>query len=170
MDFKQNPDGSAGIWSDQEGKMLWKVGGPTGIAGVSSGQAPNNFRSTFTVKVPLNTTGSSTASALATWQNTSPDELLIGHTYVRITTAQTNTITLSVGVGSSALSLDTDKLLIDSFAAAATSGLFDNITEKGTLGKSRLPLPANSWVNCICAASGSATSLIGTLYFDVTVA
>ena len=86
---------------------------------------------------------------------------------MRITTAQTGTCLLTVGVGGSALSFD--NLMIDSLSCNAT-GLFDNITDKGTGGKSRQIVPANSWVNCIVAASGSATSLVGTLYFDVTVA
>lgn len=170
MDFKQNPDGTAGVYSDQEGKVLWQVGGPASIAGVSSGQAQNQYRAPHTVRIVLNTSGSGTASALATWQNTTPNDLLIGHTQIRITTAQTPTCTLTVGVGSSALSLDSDKILIDSFAAAGTVGLFDNITDKGTLGKARVALPANSWVNVICNAAGSATSLVGVLYFDVIVA
>jgi hypothetical protein len=173
MDFKQKDNGAAALWSDQEGKELWRIGGPSSVTGITGGNQPGHqYRAPFTVKVPLNTSGSATASALLTWQNVGPTDLIIGHTRVDVTTGQTLTCTISVGVGASALSMDV--LLIDSFAAAGvtpgSAGVFDNITDKGAAGKARAKLPVNSFVNVICASSGSVTSLTGNLYFDVTVA
>jgi hypothetical protein len=164
MDFRQKPDGTAAIYSDQEGKDLFVVGGPASITGVTTGQPPVQYRGVFTVKIPLSTTGQGTAAALATWQNTTPDRLIVGHTYIDITTAQTPTCFISVGVGGSALSIDT--ILIDSLSCNAT-GVFDNITEKGTAGKSRVAIPANSFVNVITSALGSATSVVGIVYLDM---
>lgn len=169
MDFKQNPDGSASIYSDQEGKEVFRVGGPGTLVGVTGpNQAPANFRGKFAVKCTLNTTGQGTASALVTWQNTTGNNLLVGHTYLNFTTAQTPTINLNVGVGGSALSIDT--LLINALSANSTTGIFDNITDKGSGGKSRAQLPANSWFIVCTDAVGSCTSLRGDVYFDVTVA
>lgn len=160
---KQHADGSLSIFSDLEQKSLWRVGGS---ASPTAG-TDNNYRAPYTIKIPLNT-GVGGSAALAAWQNTSGDDLLIGHAYINCTTAQTASLIVSVGTATAAASIGTN--LIDSFTATAgTVGPFDNITDKGTAGKARALLSNNAFVT-VSTISSTASSFVGALYLDVTKA
>ncbi len=161
--IKQHADGSMSIFSDQEQKSLFRVGGS---ASPAAGGSDQSYRGVYTIKIPLNTSGQGTTAG-GSWQNTTGDDLIVGHTYVRVQTAQTATITISVGVGTDSTTLDKD--LIDAFAAAgvAANGMFDNITDVGSAGKSRRYLANGSFINIGTSAGGSITSFRGTLYVDV---
>ncbi len=159
---KQHADGSLSVFSDTEQKSLWRVGGPTTPA---VGGSDQNYRAPFTIKIPLNTSGGGSA-ALAAWQNTSGDDLLVGLTRVDMTTGQTASMAISVGTSTTNVTLDLN--LIDSCSVSPTATLYDNITDKGTAGKSRQKLTNNSWITCSTGNStASAVSFRGTLYLDV---
>lgn len=155
---KQFADGSLGVYSDLEQKTLWRVGGPASPAQGTDA----TYRAPFTIKIPIAT---SPGTTVVTWQNTSGDDLLIGHTQINCTTAQTTSLIFSVGTAGTAASIGTN--LIDSFTATAGSvGPFDNITDKGSAGKARALLTNNSWVT-VYTVSSSVTSFVGALYLDV---
>jgi hypothetical protein len=160
--FKQHADGSVSVYNDAEQKSVWRAGGPTSPA---AGGGDQTYRAPYTIKIPLNTSGQGSA-ALASWQNTTGDDLIIKQTVIDITTAQTATLTISVGTSASADTLPVD--LIDNFAAAGVAaGCIDNIIDKGSGGKSRIKLAANKYVNVGTTAGGSCTSFRGNLYLDV---
>lgn len=161
MDFKQNPDGSAGVYSDLEGKTVWRVGGPK-TPTTGSG---NNFRAPYTIVIPFNTSGQGTA-ALGSWQNTEPDPLLVKHTMIFISSDQNTTCNISVGVNTTGVSFDNN--LISGFSASGQAvGVYDNITDKGGSGKSRQLLPSNNFVVISTDSLGGIGSLRGSLYLDV---
>lgn len=159
---KQHADGSLSVYSDLEQKSLFRVGGP---ANPAPGGSDQNYRAPFTIKIPLNTSGGG-SSALAAWQNLSGDDLLVSLTRIDMTTGQTTSMAVSVGVSTVSTTLDVN--LIDSCSVAPTPAVYDNITDKGTSGKSHQKLPANNWITCSTGNStASAASFRGNLYLDV---
>lgn len=159
---KQHPDGSLSVFSDTEQKSLFRVGGP---ASPAAGGGDQTYRAPYTVKIPLNTSGSGTIAGAA-WQNTTGDDLLVGHTQILVTTAQTATLLMSVGTSTTGTTLDVN--LIDACSVHAITGLVDNITDKGTAGKARQLLANSSYITVgLSSGSGSITSFRGTLYLDV---
>lgn len=156
---RQFADGSLGVFSDTEQKTLWRVGGS---ANPAIGGGDQTYRAPFTIKIPISSTPGTTVIA---FQNTTGDDMLIGHTQINCTTAQTTSLIFSVGTAGTAASIGTN--LIDSFVATAGSvGPFDNITDKGTAGKSRALLANNAFVT-VYTVSSSVTSFVGALYLDV---
>lgn len=100
---------------------------------LASSQEPSFFPSTKVVKVPL-TAGNTNAFAFA-WQNPEATKIMVHKVLIDITTAGgTGSSVLDVGIVADATS--TADTLIDGLDLNAAA-LSDNITEKGTNGKSR---------------------------------
>jgi hypothetical protein len=86
---------------------------------------------------------------------------------IDVTTAATGACTIDVGTTavSAATSSDT---LIDGLDVNAGIGLFDNITEKGSNGKSRQKLASGKWVTA-SQASGAIAGIVGYGYVVYSV-
>lgn len=160
--IKQHADGSLSVFSDTEQKSIWRAGGS---ANPATGGGDQTYRAPYTVKIPLNTTGTGTA-ALAAWQNTTGDNFLVGYTRVLNTTTTTGSFGVSVGVNTDATTSLCNNLIDNAQMKAA--GVYDNIKDKGTNGFSSQLLINGNWVMVSTFGAGSSVnSFIGTLYLDV---
>lgn len=153
MDIKQHMDGSASFYSGQEGISVFRAGGPkTPSAGTQA-----KYRLPTVAVIPLAIAAGN--GGVISWQpdNASID-YIVGQVVLDISAAQTGQ---TVSVGTAATGATSSANLIDSLSIAST-GTFDNITDKGTNGKSRQHLVSGQFVTA--TASGTPTTLGGNLY------
>lgn len=112
------------------------------------------------ITLPLNAVN--TAGGAFSWQNPEATSIIIDRIEVYVSTAATGAATLSVG--STATSGTTSAAnLIDTLDVHSATGAFDNITDKGTNGKSRQLLASGKWVTG-SQASGDLTGIVGNVY------
>jgi len=134
--FQQQDNGALSVYDGVAGKSLFAVGGASTPApgGIGYSHRASNF-----VKLTL---GSSpgTCGVLA-WPSPFAEDVVIGKAIVKIEAASTGG--LDIGVGASATAFSDN--LLDSVSTSAT-GVFDNITDKGTNGRSRQLLAAGAYV------------------------
>lgn len=121
-----------------------------------------------TTREPLITvlaiTGSSSSSNVFAYTgNPWGVSVIIKKAILYITTNSTGASTVDIGVGASASTAD--DTLMDGLSAA-TAGLFDNVTNKGTNG-----LPQKLWTSSqfvtVKEASGDVDGLVASLYLEV---
>ncbi len=110
--------------------------------------------------VPL--AGATIHGGVQAWANPEAVAIIIDRIEVDVTTIATGAGTLSVGA--TAVSISTASAnLIDTLDVHTATGIFDNITDKGSAGKSRQKLAVGKWVT-FGEASGDVTGLVGNLY------
>lgn len=151
---KQNPDGSVAIVSEQSGLEILRLGGPvtpTAVTGRTS-------RAENTDKVILGIATGALTQSLVQWQPPNPaEDVIVTRVCVNIaTTAQAN-----MDVGTSISNSIASSNIISALSLSAP-GLADNITDKGTNGKSRQYLTAGSFV--VASPSATPTGLVGAMY------
>lgn len=167
-ELKQHPDGSLGFFSDTEGFSIMHVGGGAVNPIASTAAAPLNaagnfpYRVPFGFKIPLTTGNILTAGAMSIMNNYGQD-LMVSEVMINTTTAQTLTLTASIGTGSNSSVFGNN--LIDAARVEAV-GLVDNITDKGTSGKSRQLWAQNAFLTCTLFNT-TANTFVGTLYATV---
>ena len=103
-----------------------------------------------------------TAGGVFAWQNPEAGSIVISRVEVNVTTVATGACTLDIGTTATNATTSSDTL-IDGLDVNAATGVFDNITDKGTNGKSRQLLAAGKWVTA-SKASGAAAGLVGFAY------
>lgn len=158
MDIKQLPDGSVGFYSDQEGKLLSRVGGPSTPIGGTSATAKYRTPITAVVPLALMATGAVFTAAVANIQLDPNDDVIIDNVQVYIS-ASTPACSLDIGTASAAAV--TNNNLINGLTTTGL-GIFDTQTNKGVLGKTSVYLAAGGWVSV--TPSSTPTSLAGNLY------
>lgn len=117
--------------------------------------------------IPL-VAGVDTGGGIVSWVNPEGVAIIIDRAELDVTTIATAACSVSVGttVASATTSVAT---LIDTCDVHSATGLFDNITEKGTNGKSRQKLAAGGWVTAT-SASGASAGLVGNLHLHYHLA
>ena len=112
-------------------------------------------------KVKLNA-GTDTGGGIFAWKNPENDAIIVERVVLDVTTPATGAC--SVEVGTTATSATTASAnLIDTLDVHTAAGSFDNITDKGTNGKSRQSLAAGKWVTG-STATGASAGLVGYAY------
>lgn len=163
MDIKQESNGSATWYSDTEGLSLWHIGGPKSPAsGGSSVNSGFTYRAPFTLKIPLTSGNVGTAQG-ASILNPYGADVMIGLTKVLTTTAQTLTLTVSVGTGSNNSIFGNN--LIDT-ARVETAGIVTNIDDKGSAGKGRQVWTSGQFITATLF-NNTANTFVGTLYVTI---
>jgi hypothetical protein len=156
MDLRQYPDGSLGVWSGTEGLDVMRLGGPK-TPTVATGCA---YRGQTVAKIPLGTAAGN--GGVVSWQPSNANiDYIVEQVIVDITAAQAGQ---TVSIGTAANGSTSSANLIDTLSTAAT-GTFDNVTDKGTNGKSRQRLTAGQFITA--TASGTPASLAGNLYVTI---
>jgi hypothetical protein len=119
------------------------------------------------VKIPLaGATIHAATNGILAWANPEPVSIIITRVLLDITTIATAACTFDIGTTAVSATTTSDNLLTGVDAHAAT-GLFDNITDKGTNGKSKQKLASGKWVT-LDEKTGDATGLVGNLYIEYT--
>jgi len=108
-----------------------------------------------------------TAGGVASIANPEGVEVLVTRVVIDVTTASTAACTVDAGIAANGTTLS--DILIDGLDVNAAAGTFDNITEKGTNGKSRQAWGASQFLT-ISKASGAAAGLAGSVYIEYVIA
>lgn len=117
-------------------------------------------RAVKVARVALTATAATTGGAVAAWQNPEAGAILITNVVLDVTTQSTGAAALDVGTTATNATTSSDTLLDGVSVAAA--GTFDNVTDKGTNGKSRQRLASGKWVTV--TGSADTAGLVGFLY------
>lgn len=88
---------------------------------------------------------------------------IIHRIYLNVTTKSTSASTLSAGVATNATTSSAN--LIDTVDSGTAAGLFDNLDDHGTLGKSKQLCSATQSVT-VSKASGATAGLVGFAYIE----
>jgi hypothetical protein len=123
-------------------------------------------RAVKVAKVAL--TALDTGGGVLAWQNPEGAAIVVERVVVDATTKATGACTIDVGTTATNATTSSDNLL-DGLDVGAAAGTFDNITDKGTNGKSRQRLASGKWVTG-SMASGAAAGLVGSAYIHYFVA
>jgi hypothetical protein len=103
-----------------------------------------------------------TGGGVLAWQNPETSTIVIERVEIYTTTASTGAGTIDVGTTATSAATSSDNL-IDGLDVNAAAGIFDNITDKGTNGKSRQTLASGKWVTA-SKATGAMAGLVGYAY------
>ncbi len=108
-----------------------------------------------------------TAGGILSWVNPESSAIIIQRILLDITTKATGACTADFGTTAVNATTLSDNLIdgVDIYTAA---GVFDNITDKGTDGKSKQKLAAGKWVTG-SKASGAAAGTVGFAYIEYIV-
>jgi hypothetical protein len=153
-DIVQYADGSLALRNEIEGTDLGRWGGPK-----TPSQTAPRYGGGKTVKIPL--IANDAAAGIFTWTNTEPVAVIVTKALVDVTTGSSAACSISVGQAATPV---LSSNLIDTLSVAA-AGTFDNITDKGTNGKSRQRVAPGQVVTG-SKASGASAGLVGNLYLD----
>jgi hypothetical protein len=118
-------------------------------------------RSVKIAKVALTATTATTGGAVFSWANPEAGAIQIVRAMLDVTTVSTGAATLAIGTTATNATTSSNNLL-DAVDVNAATGLFDNITDKGTAGKSRQRLAAGKWVTG--TGSASTVGMVGFVY------
>lgn len=143
--FRQNADGSASLVDDNQGEVSRFGGGGT-----------QNYKDVNVVKIPLAITAGGGGSF--SWALPAGTAALINNVVLDITTGVAQTI--SVGVAANATT--SSATLIDTLTL--TTGVYDNITNKGAGGNSVRKITSSQFVTG--TVSATATGLVGNAYIS----
>lgn len=117
---------------------------------------------TGALKVPLTAATGTTVGGVLKLVNPEGADLLITRVLFDITTKSTGAATLDVGVDDDgATSNDT---IMDGLDVGTAAGLFDNIENQGTNGKSAVRWPSGYYL--VATASASVAGLVGNAYIE----
>ena len=103
-----------------------------------------------------------TGGGVAAWANPEAGSIIINRVEIDVTTKATAACTVDIGTTATNATTSSDNLIdgLDTGTAVITA---DNITDKGTNGKSRQKLATGKWVTA-SMASGAAAGTVGFLY------
>jgi hypothetical protein len=128
--------------------------------------ATAEYRRVFVERVAL--TASDSAGGVFAWANPHENTVLIKRVVVHVTTVATAACTLDIGTTATSAVTSSDTLL-DGLDVNSAAGVFDNITDKGSNGKSRQTLASGKWITA-SKASGATAGLVGYAYIQYVVA
>ena len=147
----------------EQGGEKWVVGGEidvTGKASIGSTEIAAADRVVKVAKVALGV--ADTAGGVLAWQNPEGVDILVSRILLNVTTAATGACTIDVGM-TAANATTTSDTLIDGADVGTAAGVFDNIDNAGTNGKSNQKVATGKWITA-SKASGAAAGLAGFAY------
>lgn len=153
-DIVQYADGSLALRNEVEGIDLARWGGPK-----TPSQTMPRYGGDKTVKIPL--AANDAAAGIFTWTNNEPVAVIVTKAVVDVTTGSSGACSISIGQAATAVLSNN---LVDTLSVAA-AGSFDNITDKGTNGKTRQRVVPGQVVTG-STASGASAGLVGNVYLD----
>jgi hypothetical protein len=153
-DIVQYADGSLALRNEVEGTDLARWGGPK-----TPSQTNPRYGGGKTVKIPL--IANDAAAGIFTWTNNEPVAVIVTKAVVDVTTGSSGACSISIGQAATAVLSNN---LVDTLSVAA-AGSFDNITDKGTNGKTRQRVVPGQVVTG-STASGASAGLVGNVYLD----
>ena len=108
-----------------------------------------------------------TAGGVFAWPNPHENAILVTGLALDVTTKASAACTLDCGTTATSATTSSDNL-IDGLDINAAAGVFNNVTDVGTNGKSRQRLASGKWVTG-SVASGASAGLVGYAYIKYIV-
>lgn len=108
-----------------------------------------------------------TAGGIFAWANDEGAAIIVQRVLLDVTTEATGACTADIGTTDTNATTSSDNL-IDGVDVGAAAGVFDNIDDQSTNGKSKQKLAAGKWVTG-SMASGAAADLAGFVYIEYVV-
>jgi hypothetical protein len=113
-----------------------------------------------TVKVALTAATDTTVGGVLKWANPETVSIIVGRVIFDVTTKSTGAATLDVGYNAAGdTSADT---LMDGLDVGTAAGVFDNIENQGTNGKSTAKMASGGYI--VATASATVAGLVGNAY------
>lgn len=159
-DLVQNADASVSVRNELDGLDLARWGGPS----TPSPQVPR-WGGRKTVKVPL--AAVDTGGGIFSWASPEPVAILVASVHLDVTTP--SSCACSVSVGTTSVSATTASANLIDTLSVAVAGTFDNVTDKGTNGKTRQRMAPGTWLTG-STVSGASAGLAGNAYITYLVA
>lgn len=103
-----------------------------------------------------------TAGGVFSWQNPESSAIIVERICLDVTTKATGACTVDIGTTATSAATLSDNL-IDGVDVGTAAGLFNNIDDKGTNGKTRQRLASGKWVTG-SVASGASAGIVGYVY------
>lgn len=103
-----------------------------------------------------------TGGGILSWQNPAGVDIIIDRIVFDITTKSTGACTADIGTTPTSATTSSDNLM-DGLDVGTAAGIFDNLGNAGTNGKTRQKLAAGKWVTG-SMATGAAAGLVGNAY------
>lgn len=123
-------------------------------------------RVTKIAKVALS--ADSSGGGVFSWANPESTNIIITRVIIDVTTKTSAACTIDVGTTATSATTSSDNLL-DGVDVGTAVGVFDNIDNKGSNGKSKQKLAPGKWITA-SKASGAAAGLKGYAYIYYIVA
>lgn len=160
VNIKQRDDGTTSLHSEQLGKSVLLLGGSE--QPVAGGSTVAYHGSSY-LKVQFGT-NYGTAGVLSVL-NPFSEDVIVGRTIINVVTGfATTTAGLSIGTGQYSTTFSAN--LLDAVTCTSnTSAVFDNITDKGTLGKSRQLWTSGQYITG--TAGSTPATLTGYAFFEI---
>lgn len=108
-----------------------------------------------------------TGGGVFAWANPESSAIIVERVCIDATTKSTSACTVDIGTTATSAATSIDNLL-DGLDVGTAAGLFNNIDEHGTNGKSRQKLASGKWVTA-SVASGASAGLVGYAYIHYVV-
>ena len=108
-----------------------------------------------------------TGGGVLSWQNPEGEAIIITRVLIDVTTKATAACTIDVGTTATNGTTSSDNL-VDGADIHTAVGVFDNIDNAGTNGKSKQKLAADKWVTG-SRASGAAAGTVGFAYIEYVI-
>ena len=121
--------------------------------------ATPEHRHTYVERVAL-AGAADTGGGVGAWQNQNENSVMITGLTIHLTTVATAACTIDAGTTATSAVTSSDNL-IDGLDINAATGVFDNVTDKGSNGKSRQLVAAGKWIT-FSRASGASAGAVGT--------
>jgi len=109
-----------------------------------------------------------TGGGIFSWANPEASAVLIDRVVVDVTTKATAACAIDIGTTATNGTTSSDNL-IDGLDVNNAVGVFDNITDKGTNGKSRQKINSGKWVTASVSGGGASAGLVGFAYIHYVV-
>lgn len=153
---------------DVESGASLKIGGTAiGASAAELNHLQYADKMTKVVKVAL--AAVDTGGGVFAWQNTEESAaIIILRVTLDVTTASSGACTVNVGTTATSATTSSDNL-IDGLDVNSAAGVFDNVTDGGTNGKSRQKLADDKWVTG-SVATGASAGIVGSAYIEYMVA
>lgn len=103
-----------------------------------------------------------TGGGVLSWQNPESTSIIVSRIFFDVTTIATGSCTIDVGTTAASATTSSDNLM-DGLDAHSATGLFGNLSNPGTNGKTAQKLASGKWVTA-SMASGAAAGLAGKAY------
>src|ERR1051326_7948212 len=103
-----------------------------------------------------------TGGGVFSWVNLEKGAIAVTRIEIDVTTKSTAACTIDVGTTATSATTSSDNLT-DGLDVGTAAGLFNNIDDKGTNGKSHQRLAAGAWITA-SKASGASAGIVGTAY------